>query len=40
MNREQLGQDLVRDEGCKEKPYQDSEGIWSWGIGRNLQEHG
>ena len=31
-------QDSVRShEGCKLKAYQDSEGVWTIGVGRNLQ---
>lgn len=40
MNEQKLIHDLRRDEGVREKPYQDSKGIWTWGVGHNLQEHG
>lgn len=31
---------LRRDEGERLKPYQDSEGIWTAGVGHNLEAHG
>lgn len=31
-------QSLPIDEGRRSKPYMDSEGIWTGGIGRNLQD--
>lgn len=34
---EQLSADLERDEGFDPEPYKDSLGIWSLGIGRNLE---
>lgn len=40
MNMDQFYLDLERDEGVRIKPYQDTEGIWTWGVGHNLQEHG
>jgi lysozyme len=33
----QLLKDLERDEGYREKPYRDTEEIWTFGIGRNLE---
>lgn len=39
-SREALREELVRDEGCRNKPYQDSEGILTVGVGWNLEEHG
>ena len=32
-----LQEQLIRDEGMRLKAYQDSRGIWSIGIGHNLQ---
>lgn len=29
---------LPVDEGCKDKPYKDTEGIWTVGIGRNMEK--
>lgn len=40
MNEELLAVELERDEGKKLKLYKDSMGIWSIGIGRNLQDKG
>ena len=40
MNRDLLIQELKRDEGVKLKAYQDTVGIWTIGIGRNLQDVG
>lgn len=31
-----LRDDLKRDEGVRQKPYRDSVGIWTVGVGRNL----
>lgn len=39
MNYEQLERDLIRDEGLKLKPYQDSVGVWTIGVGHNMQAH-
>ena len=40
MDRERLIEELKRDEGVELKAYQDTEGIWAIGIGRNLQDVG
>ena len=40
MDRERLIEELKRDEGVELKAYQDTEGIWTIGIGRNLQDVG
>lgn len=32
--------DLIRDEGLRLKPYKDSEGILTIGVGRNLEARG
>lgn len=40
INREMLIEDLLRDEGLKLKPYKDSKGILSIGVGRNLEADG
>jgi len=40
VNRDLLIQELKRDEGVKLKAYQDTVGIWTIGIGRNLQDVG
>jgi len=40
MNRDLLITELKRDEGVKLKAYQDTVGIWTIGIGRNLQDVG
>lgn len=32
--------ELTLDEGYRTKPYRDSRGIWSVGIGHNLEAHG
>jgi lysozyme len=40
MNSDLLAQELERDEGKKNMLYRDSIGIWSIGIGRNLQDRG
>jgi lysozyme len=39
LDRDQLERDLIRDEGLKLKPYQDSVGIWTIGVGHNMQAH-
>ena len=40
MNVEALKVDLMRDEGCRMKPYRDSVGKLTIGIGRNLDDNG
>ena len=40
MDRELLIEELKRDEGIELKAYQDTVGIWTIGIGRNLQDVG
>ena len=40
MNRDELITELKRDEGIVLKAYQDTEGIWTIGIGRNLEHVG
>ena len=40
MDRELLIEELKRDEGVELKAYQDTVGIWTIGIGRNLQDVG
>lgn len=40
MNRAQLIQDLVRDEGLAKRPYVDSVGKTTIGVGRNLDDVG
>jgi lysozyme len=40
MNIEALKVDLLRDEGCKLKPYVDTVGKVTVGIGRNLTDNG
>lgn len=35
-----IADQLIRDEGLQLKAYQDSKGIWTIGIGRNLQDKG
>ena len=40
MNRDLLIEELKRDEGVELKSYQDTVGIWTIGIGRNLQDVG
>lgn len=40
MNREQLKEELIIDEGIKLFPYLDSEKIWTIGVGRNLEDNG
>lgn len=36
----QLEADLIRDEGLSEKPYHDSVGVLTIGVGRNLEDRG
>ena len=40
MDNEKLIEELKRDEGIEYKAYQDSLGIWTIGVGRNIQEVG
>lgn len=40
MNRLLLQNELERDEGIRLKPYQDTVGKWTIGIGRNLSDVG
>jgi lysozyme len=40
MNRDALLVDLMRDEGCRLKPYVDTVGKLTIGIGRNLTDNG
>lgn len=40
MNTDQLVQDLIRDEGIRLKPYTDTVGKTTIGIGRNLDDVG
>jgi lysozyme len=40
MNADQLAAQLVIDEGCKLKPYRDTVGKLTIGIGRNLDDVG
>ena len=40
MNTEQIIKDLVQDEGLKLKPYKDTVGKLTIGIGRNLDDVG
>lgn len=35
-----LREQLIRDEGLRLKPYQDTEGKWTIGVGRNLSDVG
>lgn len=39
-DKDKLLEELVRDEGLDSNPYRDSLGIWTVGIGHNLEEHG
>lgn len=39
-SRRRLITHLKKHEGVREKPYKDSEGIWTWGVGHNLQANG
>jgi lysozyme len=40
LNRDRLKKQLMRHEGVRVKPYQDSEGILTIGVGRNLEDKG
>ncbi len=40
MNRDRLTEQLIRDEGMRLKPYQDTVGKWTIGVGRNLTDRG
>jgi len=40
MDRNLLIEELKRDEGVELKAYQDTVGIWTIGVGRNLQDVG
>lgn len=40
MNRDALANQLLIDEGLKLKPYQDTVGKWTIGVGRNLDDVG
>lgn len=40
MDRERMADELTRDEGLRLKPYEDSLGILTIGIGRNLRDRG
>lgn len=40
MNKEQLIQDLISDEGLKTEPYIDTVGKTTIGVGRNLDDNG
>ena len=40
MNRERLRQQLVADEGMRRKPYRDTVGKLTIGVGRNLDDVG
>jgi lysozyme len=40
MDSAKLVEELERDEGCRLKPYEDSLGILTIGIGRNLRDVG
>lgn len=40
MNRERLKADLYRDEGVRAKPYRDTVGKLTIGVGRNLDDRG
>ncbi len=35
-----LNRHLMLHEAVREKPYKDSEGIWTWGVGHNLEANG
>lgn len=37
MNRERLKQQLIFHEGMVLKPYRDTKGIWTIGVGRNME---
>lgn len=40
LDRDKLIAELKRDEGFRSKAYLDTEGIWTIGVGRNLQDVG
>jgi lysozyme len=40
MNIEKLKAELKRDEGIRYYAYQDSVGVWTCGVGHNLESHG
>jgi GH24 family phage-related lysozyme (muramidase) len=40
MDRVKLQAELIEDEGWRTHPYKDTLGIWTGGIGRNLEAHG
>ena len=40
MDLEKLKAEIIQDEGRKKFPYKDMMGIWTAGIGRNLEAHG
>ena len=40
MNRVKLQSELIDDEGRRTRPYKDTKGIWTGGIGHNLEAHG
>lgn len=40
MNLDLFKRDLIRDEGKSLKLYKDSKGIWTIGIGHNIQDKG
>lgn len=40
MDKEKLEVELTQDEGRRTIPYQDTKGIWTGGIGHNLEAHG
>lgn len=39
-NSEELKEELSRDEGRRAMPYKDTKGIWTVGVGRNLEANG
>lgn len=40
INKPRLVSTLSRHEGIRRFPYKDSEGIWTIGVGRNLEDRG
>jgi lysozyme len=40
LNRDTLTAELIRDEGVRLRPYLDSVGKWTIGVGRNLSDVG
>lgn len=38
LSRQQLVQDLTRDEGRRNRPYRDTRGVLTVGVGRNLSK--